>query len=171
MTKIRLVTSSDNELLALLGRITFRESHGNYIENKTNLNKYLDKAFSYETTQKEINDSNNIYFIIYKNDFPVGYAKLVLNAISEFIPNQRSCRLERIYVLDEFISQKFGIELLNTTIKKAKELNFEIMWLSVYIKNTKAINFYLKNDFEKVGSISFKISKQGYENPIFAKKL
>ncbi|CAL2082731.1 GNAT family N-acetyltransferase [Tenacibaculum sp. 190524A05c] len=168
---IKLATPADTELLALLGRVTFRESHGDYIEDKTNLNEYLDKAFSFETTQKEVNDSNNVYFIIYKNHFPVGYAKLVLNATSPFIPNERSCRLERIYVLDEFISQKFGIDLLNQTVEKAKELNFEVMWLSVYIKNTKAINFYLKNDFEEVGSISFKISKQGYENPILAKKL
>ncbi len=171
MTKIKLADSSNIELLALLGRVTFRESHGGYIEDKTNLNEYLDKAFSFETTQKEVNDSNNVYYIIYKNDFPVGYSKLILNSTSNFIPNQRSCRLERIYVLDEFISQKFGIDLLNKTIEKAKELNFEMMWLSVYIKNTKAINFYLKNDFKEVGSISFKISKQGYENPILAKKL
>ena len=169
--KIKLATANDAELLALLGRVTFRESHGDYIEDKTNLNDYLDTSFSFETTQKQINDSNNIYFIIYKNNFPVGYSKLVLNATSPFIPNKRSCRLERIYVLDEFISQKFGIDLLNKTIEKAQELNFEVIWLSVYIKNTKAINFYLKNNFEEVGSISFKISKQGYENPILAKKL
>ena len=169
--KIKLATANDAELLALLGRVTFRESHGDYIEDKTNLNDYLDTSFSFETTQKQVNDSNNIYFIIYKNNFPVGYSKLVLNATSPFIPNKRSCRLERIYVLDEFISQKFGIDLLNKTIEKAQELNFEVIWLSVYIKNTKAINFYLKNNFEEVGSISFKISKQGYENPILAKKL
>ena len=169
--KIKLATANDVELLALLGRVTFRESHGDYIEDKTNLNDYLDTSFSFETTQKQVNDSNNIYFIIYKNNFPVGYSKLVLNATSPFIPNKRSCRLERIYVLDEFISQKFGIDLLNKTIEKAQELNFEVIWLSVYIKNTKAINFYLKNNFEEVGSISFKISKQGYENPILAKKL
>ena len=169
--KIKLATANDAELLALLGRVTFRESHGDYIEDKTNLNDYLDTSFSFETTQKQVNDSNNIYFIIYKNNFPVGYSKLVLDATSPFIPNKRSCRLERIYVLDEFISQKFGIDLLNKTIEKAQELNFEVIWLSVYIKNTKAINFYLKNNFEEVGSISFKISKQGYENPILAKKL
>lgn len=169
--EIKLGTSKDLETLALLGRVTFRESHGGYIEDKTNLNAYLDKAFSVETTKKELEDHNNVYFIIYRNYLPVGYTKLVLNATSEFITNTNCCRLERIYVLDEFITQKFGLELFKKTIEKAKELNFDIMWLSVYIKNIRAIKFYEKNGFEKVGSISFKISKQGYENPILAKKL
>ncbi|MCH2033240.1 MAG: GNAT family N-acetyltransferase [Tenacibaculum sp.] len=168
---IRLATSKDASLLALLGRITFRESHGGYIEDKTNLDAYLDRAFSFETTARELNDDNNIYYLIYKNNFPVGYAKLVKNATSEFIHNQNICRLERIYVLEEFISQKFGIDLLNKTVDKAKELGFDIMWLSVYIKNTKAIKFYQKNNFEEVGSISFQIGKKGYDNPILAKKL
>lgn len=168
---IRLATSKDASLLALLGRITFRESHGGYIEDKTNLDAYLDRAFSFETTINELNDDNNIYYLIYKNNFPVGYAKLVKNAASEFIDNHNICRLERIYVLEEFISQKFGIDLLNKTVDKAKELGFDIMWLSVYIKNTKAIKFYQKNNFEEVGSISFQIGKKGYDNPILAKKL
>ncbi|WP_075341246.1 GNAT family N-acetyltransferase [Tenacibaculum agarivorans] len=169
--EIKQGTSKDLETLAILGRVTFRESHGDYIEDKTNLNAYLDKAFSIETTQKELKDSNNIYFIIYRNKLPVGYVKLVLNAESEFIENPSCCRLERIYVLDEFITQKLGLELFKTTVKKAQELNFDMMWLTVYIKNTRAINFYEKNGFEKVGSISFQINKQGYENPILAKKL
>ena len=169
--KIKQGTVKDLETLALLGRVTFRESHGGYIEDKTNLNAYLDKAFSVETTKKELEDSNNVYFILYRNQLPVGYVKLVLNAPSEFIENQNCCRLERIYVLDEFITHKFGLELFKKTVAKAKELQFDVMWLTVYIKNTRAINFYEKNGFEKVGSISFKISKQGYENPILAKKL
>ncbi len=168
---IRLATSKDASLLALLGRITFRESHGGYIEDKTNLDAYLDRAFSFETTVNELNDDNNIYYLIYKNDFPVGYAKLIQNAASEFIDNHNICRLERIYILEEFISQKFGIDLLNKTVDKAKELGFDIMWLSVYIKNIKAIKFYQKNNFEAIGSISFQIGKKGYENPILAKKL
>ncbi len=169
--KIKLASIADLETLALLGRVTFRESHGGYIEDKTNLNAYLDKAFSVETTKKELEDSNNVYFILYRNQLPVGYVKLVLNAPSEFIENQNCCRLERIYVLDEFITHKFGLALFKKTIEKAKELQFDVMWLTVYIKNTRAIHFYEKNGFKKVGNISFKINKQGYDNPILAKNL
>lgn len=169
--EIKKVGVESTEVLALLGRITFRESHGEYIEDKTNLNAYLNKAFSVEITRLELQSSNNIYYIIYKHNLPVGYVKLVLNAPSEFIDNPNACRLERIYVLEEFITQKFGLELFNKTLEKAKEMKFDVMWLSVYIKNTRAINFYLKNNFKEVGNISFQIGKQGYENPILAKIL
>ncbi|SNR15374.1 GNAT family N-acetyltransferase [Tenacibaculum jejuense] len=169
--EIKQATLKDLEVLALLGRVTFRESHSKYIEDKTNLNAYLEKAFSVSTTKKELANNNNLYFILYRNQLPVGYVKLVLNAPSEFIENQNCCRLERIYVLDEFITHKFGLELFKKTVEKAKELQFDMMWLTVYIKNTRAINFYEKNEFKEVGSISFQIGEQGYENPILAKKL
>lgn len=168
---IKLATNKDITLLALLGRITFEQSHSCYIEKKSNLNAYLDSAFSVETTKKELLNTNNRYYIIYKDNFPVGYAKLVLNCNSDFIRNGNSCRLERIYVLEEFISQKFGVDLLQKTITIAREYNKDFLWLSVYIKNNNAIQFYQKNDFKKVGSILFQIGNKGYENPILAKRL
>ncbi len=171
MVEFKIASASDFEMLALLGRVTFRESHGGYIEDKTNLTAYLDKAFSTEKTLEELQNKNNIYYIVYKDKFPVGYAKLVLNATIDCVSSNNSCRLERIYILDEFIAMKYGYELCNLVIKKAKELNFDNIWLSVYIKNTRAIHFYEKYDFEKVGNISFQIGKKGYDNPILSKKL
>lgn len=171
MIEFKLANTNDFETLALLGRVTFNESHGAYIEDKTNLTAYLNSAFSIAKTIEELKNPDAIYYIIYNDKFPVGYAKLVLNATIEFVPSEKSCRLERIYILDQFIAMKFGHQLLDFILKKAKELNFKNVWLSVYIKNTRAIHFYEKNDFKNVGSITFKIGEQGYENPILSKKI
>ncbi len=171
MIDFKLATTKDVEILALLGRITFKESHGTYIEDKTNLQSYLDTAFSTQKIIEDLENPNTVYYIIYNNKFPVGYAKLVLHATIEFVSSEKSCRLERIYILNEFIAMKFGQQFLHFILKKVTELHFKEVWLSVYIKNTKAINFYLKNEFKKVGSISFQIGNQGYENPILSKKL
>lgn len=170
-TYIRLANPQDTAMLALLGRITFKESHGHYVEDKTNLQAYLDKAFSVATTKEELENTDNIYYILYRGDFPVGYAKLIQHATIEFVASKNSCRLERIYILDEFVNHKYGSELFKVVLEKAQELNFDVMWLSVYIKNTRAIHFYERNQFENVGSISFQVGKKGYENPILAKQL
>ena len=79
MIKIKLAKEVDIEVLALLGRITWAESHGHYIEDKNNLLKYLGENFSASITRQNINNPKNLFYIMYVDDFPVGYAKLILN--------------------------------------------------------------------------------------------
>ena len=67
----------------------------------------------------------------YVNRLPVGYAKLKLNSNSEFIESKDVCQLQKIYVLKDFLSMKIGFGLQDLLLKKAKELNFNKVWLSV----------------------------------------
>ena len=169
MITIREATLNDIEVLALLGRVTYSESHGHFINNKEDLSNYNDEAFSIEKTTEEIHKKENIYWIAYSNHLPIGYAKLVLNAENESISDKNSCRLERIYVLNEFLGQKVGYQLYNAILNKAKELNFNQIWLTVYIKNYKAIKFYEKQDFKKVGDYTFWVNGKAFENFILSK--
>ena len=171
MIKITIAKEVNAEVLALLGRITYIESHGEYIDNKNDLLKYCNTTFSVSKTKQDLNNSKYLFYIIYVNDLPVGYAKLVLNAIHESVPSQNNCRLERIYILNDFIPLKLGQQLLIFLEEKAKELQLDTMWLSVYIKNNRAIRFYQKNEFKNVGELNFLVNGKGYENTIFSKKI
>ena len=51
MIKIRRAKEADAEVLALLSRVTWAESHGQYIDDKNNLLKYLDSNFSVSKTR------------------------------------------------------------------------------------------------------------------------
>ena len=168
---IKKANESDIEILALLGRVTYIESHGHFIDDKNDLSNYVNNAFSIFKMKQEINNSENLYYIIYSNNLPVGYAKLVLNAKHESVVSQRSCCLERIYILSDFISLKIGQNLLDFIEGKAKELQFDTIWLSVYIKNNRAIRFYQKNKFEKSGTLNFLVNQINYENIVFKKNI
>lgn len=171
MIKIYKATEADIDVLALLGRLTYDESHSHFINDKTDLLKYLDNNFSVSKTKESINDSKNLFYIIYVNDLPVGYAKLVLKAIHKSVASKNSCRLERIYIQKEFIPLKIGQKLLAFVERKAKEVQFDTLWLSVYIKNNRAIRFYEKNEFKNVGDLSFIVNGKEYENIVFSKKI
>lgn len=171
MITIKLAKEADIEVLALLGRITWAESHGQYIDDKNDQLKYLDSSFSIPKTKQDFNDSKQLYYIIYVDDFPVGYAKLVLNAVNEIVTLQNTCKLERIYILNDFIPLKVGQRLLTFVQVKAKELQMDTMWLSVYIKNNRAIRFYEKNDFENLGDLNFIVNGKSYKNIVFSKNL
>ena len=171
MIKIRTAKESDTEVLALLGRLTYAESHGHFIEDKNDLLKHLDENFSVSKTKQDLRNPKQIFYIVYVNDLPVGYAKIIVNAKHESITSQNNCCLEKIYILNEFIPLKIGHQLLIYVEAQAKALKLDTMWLSVYIKNTRAIRFYEKNEFKNVGELNFIVNGKSYENIVFSKKL
>ncbi|WP_299888779.1 N-acetyltransferase [uncultured Lacinutrix sp.] len=171
MIKIQIAKKADTRVLALLGRITWAESHGQYIDDKNSLLKYLDNNFSVSKIKQDINNPKNLFYIIYVDDLPVGYAKLIINAITESVASQNNCRLERIFIQNEFIPLKIGQQLLDFVEEKAKALQLDTMWLSVYIKNKRAIRFYERNEFKNVGELNFLVNEIAYENIVFSKKI
>ena len=171
MIKIKLANETDSEVLALLGRVTYLESHGHYIEDKNDLAKYVDETFSVAKTKMNLRDSKNLFYLIYANDLPVGYAKLVLNSTHESVPSKNNGQLEKIYILNDFIPMKLGIKLLSFVEEKAKELSLDMLWLSVYIKNHRAIKFYQKNNFKNVGELNFLVNGTEYKNFVLSKKI
>ncbi|CAM1344662.1 GNAT family N-acetyltransferase [Tenacibaculum amylolyticum] len=168
---IKKVGVESTEVLAMLGRVTYTESHGMYIENKEDLFIYNNKAFSINKIKESLQTPNILYHILYVDELPVGYTKLILNEDFETSPSGKNCRLERIYVLNEFIPMKLGKLLLENVIQSAKELSHDHIWLSVYVKNHRAINFYRKNDFLDIGMLNFLVNGKDYENYVLSKKL
>ena len=171
MVKIKKAKKADTEVLALLGRLTWSESHGQYIDDKNSVLKYLEENFSVSKTKQEINNAKNIFYIIYVDDLPVGYAKLVVHKKQENVASENNCQLERIFIQNEFIPLKIGQQLLTFVEEKAKALQLDTMWLSVYIKNNRAIRFYEKNEFKNVGKLNFIVDGKEYENIVFSKQL
>ena len=171
MIKIKKANKADTAILALLGRVTYAESHGQFIDDKSDLIKHLDENFSVSKTKQDISNPKHIFYIIYADDLPVGYAKLVVNAKHKSIASQNNCCLEKIYILNEFIPLKIGQQLLIYVEEQAKALKLDTMWLSVYIKNNRAIRFYEKNEFKNVGELNFIVNGKSYENIVFSKKL
>ena len=161
--EIRIATKKDAQFIALLGRITFTETFGHFFRDEQDLLNYYNSTFSVEKIENGIEKSNNVFWIAFVNQLPVGYAKLKLNSKSEFIDSENTCQLQKIYVLKDFLSMKIGFELQNLLLKKAKELEFKEIWLSVLNSNERAISFYKKNGFEKIGNHDFQIGKENFE--------
>jgi Acetyltransferases len=171
MIEIKKATRNDSVVLALLGRITYIESHAHFIKDNRDLNQYANDAFSVSTIEKDLLNPKILFHILYINKLPVGYTKLVLNTKHENIISTNNIRLERIYILNEFIPMKVGQQLLSFAEEKAKVLMFDTIWLSVYIKNERAIKFYHKNQFKSVGRLDFLVNGTVYENYVLSKKL
>jgi len=50
-------------------------------------------------------------------------------------------------------------------------MDFKIVWLTVYYKNERAINFYVKNRFKEAGNTYFEMGGNRYENKVMVRKI
>ena len=171
MIEIRRATITDAIHIALLGRITYTESHGKFIEDKQNLLDFYNKHYAVSQIRKELIDEENLFWIVFSDELPIGFAKLCLNENHNNLADKSSCKLQRLYILNDFIALKIGSQLQDIILQEAINLNYKTIWLTAYYKNTKGIKFYKKYNFKQIGSIDFYVGETNYENLIFAKEL
>lgn len=171
MITIRQASTKDAVHISLLGRVTYTESHGDFIENKKDLLEFYNTNYSVFQIRKEINDAENIFWIVFSDELPIGFAKLSLNVSYPKFTGKNSCKLQRLYILNDFIKLKIGSQLQDIILKEVTNLKFTTIWLTAYYKNTKGIRFYKKYGFKEIGNIDFFVGVTNYENLILIKKL
>jgi diamine N-acetyltransferase len=163
MIKIERANLNHAYLLKDLGEKSFVESHGKSA-SKADIEFYVSKSYGLTKIRKELLDDKNIFHMIYCNDQPVGYSKIILNAQHQNINSDNSTKLERLYLLKEYYGLKFGLKLFEFIINLSKKNGQEGMWLFVWIKNDRALNFYRAAGFSIIGNTDFKIS-ENHSNP------
>ena len=162
MLEIRKASIDDSDVISQLGIRTFTEAFGHLFRDINDLHEYLERTFSKSKIDSSLNKEKNVFWLAFWNDLPVGYAKLKLSSLSEFVETQNICQLQKIYVIRDFLSKKIGLELQSTLLKEARSQGFEMIWLSVWKGNNRAIRFYEKNEFHKVGEHDYRIGKENF---------
>ncbi len=161
---VRKATDADAQIIALLARVTFRETFGTNFKDPQDLLDYFNSTFSVQKLRSSINRDNNVFWIALYDDLPVGYAKLKKHSPSAFISDsQKVSQLQKIYVLKDFLAMKIGQNLQNELLAECKLIGTEYVWLSVLKANERAIRFYEKHEFTAVGEVTFDIGKEHFE--------
>ena len=163
MTSIIRAQATDFQLLAEIGKKSFIESHGSSAAPE-DINRYVQGKFSCEAVRDDLDDLNNIYHLIYHDDRPAGYSKIILNSTHPDIPAKNITKLERLYLLKDFYGLKLGHELIGFNMDLSRKSGQEGMWLFVWKKNDRAVQFYLKTGFAIIGSYDFKLTET-HSNP------
>lgn len=152
----RYGTIEDAEMLAKLGARTFYDT---FAKDNTpeNMDAHLKRSFSPEIQFDELSQPNVIFLIVEYENIPIGYAQLILNSKDEAITETRPLEIRRIYALQEYIGKGIGKELMKAAIDEARQRNCDCVWLGVWEKNQRAIEFYKKWGFREVGAHIFSV--------------
>mgnify|MGYP003340972085 CR=1 FL=1 len=161
MITIKRATVAEHMDVLNIGRISVKQAHIGSCP-AGDLDEYMRAHYNREAIMQELEDIRNVYHILYFNDMPVGFSKLVLNAAHENIREANCAKLDRIYLLPEYFDKKLGVALLSHNIDLAKQNDQSGIWLVTWIGNTRAIAFYTRAGFQVIGSYQFRVTPTSY---------
>jgi diamine N-acetyltransferase len=153
------VTPDEVGLLQKIGRQTFFETFS-ADNSEENMKKYLEVGFSIEKLTAELMDKNAVFYFAWIDKNVVGYLKLNFGPSQTELKDHKAVEIERIYVTKEFHGKKVGQILYEKAIEIAKQVNAAYVWLGVWEKNSRAINFYKKNGFVEFDKHIFRLGDE-----------
>jgi ribosomal protein S18 acetylase RimI-like enzyme len=149
-----VASGADAALIADLSRQTFYESFASF-NTKENMHKFMNEQFTRQKLIDEVGEPWHIFFIAFADKEPVGYVKMRKASVPLGLVDHSCIEIARIYSVQRVIGKGVGKELMQTCIKVAMQNKNDTLWLGVWEKNQRAIDFYTKWDFEKFGEQKF----------------
>jgi ribosomal protein S18 acetylase RimI-like enzyme len=143
--------------LAILQAFSVQTYKDTFDESNTeeNMKAYLDEAYAADKLQGEILNTNSMFFFLYSSGELCGYIKVNENDAQTEIKETGAIELERIYVSKDHQGQGIGNTLLNKAIEIAREKDKDYIWLGVWEHNLRALSFYKKHGFYRIGQHAF----------------
>lgn len=163
--RISRATEKDAKEILPVAVSSFLDAHGHSASQKE-IEHYMNENFGVAKLETELANPNNIFFVTKKQREVLGYAKISLNTPNPNISEEKTTKLERLYIHKKAYGTGISKALLSHSIDFAKTHQQKIMWLHVWVENKRAISFYQKMGFTTVGHYEFKLSENHY-NPNF----
>jgi diamine N-acetyltransferase len=161
MTTIRTARNADAARLSQLAALTFRDAFeaGNTAED---MERYIREAFTPEQQAIEIADSDST-ILVAEHDHSsesvelVGYAHLTSGSTPEAVVGAAPLELKRLYVARAWHGRGVAQALMNAVLDAARARGAKTLWLGVWERNARAVAFYEKIGFTRVGEQSFRL--------------
>ncbi|MEN5307771.1 GNAT family N-acetyltransferase [Chryseobacterium cucumeris] len=156
---INKASAEDVEIVQSLGRQTFSET---FAEDNTEeaMKKYLEESFNTEKIKSELNNPDSFFYIAWEEDNPVGYLKVNSGEAQTELQDDTALEIERIYVKKSHHGKKVGQLLYNQALETAEQLGKSYLWLGVWEKNLRALQFYRKNGFVEFDKHIFRLGEE-----------
>jgi GNAT superfamily N-acetyltransferase len=156
--QIKKITLDNLEQLQKISRKTFIETFAQF-NSKENMDQYLNESLSLEQLKLELENEFSEFYFAYNDNEVIGYLKINRGEAQTEKKEDNSLEIERIYLLEKYQGKKAGKALFEKAVEIAKSHQMHFIWLGVWEKNEKAIQFYLKNGFEIFDKHIFKLGE------------
>lgn len=168
----RYARPKDAHVLSELQAHTFWETYhtSDQLELKY-IRAHIDSTFNLEKTRADLAGERTIFLLAEIADEVIGYARLLPESPRTEVSGRKPLEISRIYLLKEFWGRRLGSILLKRCFSEAEKQLCDVIWLSVWQYNERAIAFYKKYGFRTVGSHIFDLASSEQTDLIMQKEL
>jgi ribosomal protein S18 acetylase RimI-like enzyme len=157
-------------LLAQLGSETFEKAFG-AANTPEDMAAFLAGAFSPELQATELADPLNIFWLVFVGEALTGYVKMFTGPAAACVTSSKALKISRLYLLPTWCGKGIGSELLNKCMQYGREEGFNLVWLTVWEHNTRALTLYQNLGFKIIGSEDFVLGQDVQLDYIMKKDL
>jgi diamine N-acetyltransferase len=165
-----VATDADARLLADLGARLFADAFGT-MNGPDDLRVYLANTYSPDRQLAELRDESRAVWIAESRGEPVGYAMLRRDSRSSCVDAQRPVEVQRIYADRSWHGRGVGRALFDACVEQAHAWECDVVWLGVWERNPRAIAFYEKWGFRRVGEQRFLVGTDSQHDQVMALRL
>ena len=165
---IRPATVDDVDVLRHLGATTFRETYSS-ISDPREVDEYADAHFTAAKVHAWFSRPCARTLLAFAGDAPVGYAHVRSAKVPACVADRKAVELSRLYLLASAQGAGVGGALIAAAIAAAGELGGKTVWLGAYDRNVKALAFYARRGFVRVGTHDFEFGGQVYADPVLTR--
>ncbi len=153
----RLATPTDLDTLLTLSVQSMREAFGPPHNPAEVTEAYMAGAFTPDNLARDLADPRST-FILACTDAgqSIGYARLYRRRPPRRMPEPfrragQAIEIERLYLLQLAIGRGQGQQLMDYCLNIARADGYQAVWLGVWERNHRAIQFYDRNGFVRFG--------------------
>ena len=167
---IRRAELRDAERLASFGAAAFEDT---FAADNTpeDMAAYLSEAFGPEVQRAELADDACTVWLAEHDGALAGYAMLREGSAPRAVDSENAIEIARLYAGREWIGMGVGSRLMQRCLDDAAARGRSMIWLGVFEKNTRAIEFYRRWEFVDVGGQTFTVGSDIQDDRIMARRL
>jgi ribosomal protein S18 acetylase RimI-like enzyme len=154
---IRTARPEDAAVLATFGAATFRAAYAGDVPGPA-LDAFIDATFGVAAQAAELADPDGSCLIAEHDGEVVGYLLSHRRPAPPAVTGARPLALDRLYVATPLRGRGIGRALLDVAGRAAVAGGHDVLWLSVWEANTRAIDVYRWWGFVDVGALDFDLA-------------
>lgn len=170
MRYIKKCTLPDLPVLIDISCNTYRDSFI-LLSDEEIMTLYLSTAFNAKTLQSELENKYSEFYFLYYNNNLAGYFKINEHTAQTDIFDAKSLEIQRLYIIKQYQNIGLGKYLMDIITDIAIKKDKHYIWLGVWEKNVKAIEFYEKNGFYKFSTHIFYMDDDTQNDYIMKKNI
>ena len=166
---VRLARESDLRCLAVLATQVFLDTYATTGIRASIADEVL-RSFSVPAFEALLAHDETVIALAEIEGHLVGFSQVTVGRGQELVRASTPAELDRLYVQEPFTYMGIGSRLLASAEEDARTLGATAMWLTPWVHNARARQFYRKHGYVDIGATFFRLDDERHENRVIVKQ-